>query len=224
MLTKKQLELLRFLEKKINSSGVSPSFEEMKFALGLRSKSGIHRLICALEERGFLRKLPHRARSIEILRAPSSLIGFEHTEKKSLPAKNEFPDLRFNEVRSIPMVGQIAAGLPIEAVKESSDLISVPETLLGLGDYFALNIVGDSMTEIGINEGDIAIVKQKNDAKTGDLVVALVNENEATLKRFKKVKGKIILEPENKNYSPQVYEKGAQVRIQGILSGIIRKY
>ena len=122
------------------------------------------------------------------------------------------------------MIGQIAAGSPIEAVKESSEMISVPETLLGLGNYFALNVVGDSMTEVGINEGDIAIVEQKDDAKNGDLVVALINETEATLKRLKKVKGKIILEPENRNYSPQVYEKGTQVRIQGILSGIMRKY
>ncbi len=224
MLTKKQLELLKFLEKKISSTGVSPSFEEMKFALGLRSKSGIHRLICALEERGFLRKLAHRARSIEILRSPSSLIGFKPKEKGSLPTENQFPDLRSNEIRSIPMIGQIAAGSPIEAVKESSEMISVPETLLGLGNYFALNVVGDSMTEVGINEGDIAIVEQKDDAKNGDLVVALINETEATLKRLKKVKGKIILEPENRNYSPQVYEKGTQVRIQGILSGIMRKY
>ena len=224
MLTSKQLELLKFLEEKIGTSGVAPSFEEMKYALGLRSKSGIHRLICGLEERGFLRKLPHRARSIEILRSSSSLVKTKFQQKSLSANENASPKQKAQEIRSIPLVGRIAAGSPVEAIRNASDMIDIPESLLGLGSYFALNVVGDSMIDIGINDGDIAIIRQKNEAKNGDLVVALINETEATLKRLKKTKGKIILEPENKAYPAQVYEKNTQVRIQGTLSGIIRKY
>ena len=224
MLTQKQLELLTFLEKKIGTSCVAPSFEEMKIALGLRSKSGIHRLICALEERGFLKKLPHRARSIEILRSPTR---FENGKVTSEPLSELEPrNLNSNPQRNraIPVIGRIAAGSPIEAVKNSTDLIDIPETLLGDGAYFALNVIGDSMIDIGINDGDIAIVREKSEAKTGDIVVALINNSEATLKKLKKAAGKIILEAENKKYPPQVYDSDTQVRIQGVLSGIIRKY
>ena len=224
MLTQKQFELLTFLEKKIGSSGIAPSFEEMKIALGLRSKSGIHRLICALEERGFLRKLPHRARSIEILRSPTR---FENGKVTSEPLSELEPrNLNSNPQRNraIPVIGRIAAGSPIEAVKNSTDLIDIPETLLGDGAYFALNVIGDSMIDIGINDGDIAIVREKSEANTGDIVVALIHDSEATLKKLKKAPGKIILEAENKKYPPQVYNSDTQVRIQGVLSGIIRKY
>ena len=224
MLTQKQLELLTFLEKKIGTSCVAPSFEEMKIALGLKSKSGIHRLICALEERGFLRKLPHRARSIEILRSPTR---FENGKVTSEPLSELEPrNLNSNPQRNraIPVIGRIAAGSPIEAVKNSTDLIDVPESLLGDGTYFALNVIGDSMIDIGINDGDIAVVREKSEAKNGDIVVALINDSEATLKKLKKTAGKIILEAENKKYPPQVYDSDTQVRIQGVLSGIIRKY
>ncbi len=224
MLTQKQFELLTFLEKKIGSSGIAPSFEEMKIALGLKSKSGIHRLICALEERGFLRKLPHRARSIEILRSPTR---FENGKVTSEPLSELEPrNLNSNPQRNraIPVIGRIAAGSPIEAVKNSTDLIDIPETLLGDGAYFALNVIGDSMIDIGINDGDIAIVREKSEANTGDIVVALIHDSEATLKKLKKAPGKIILEAENKKYPPQVYNSDTQVRIQGVLSGIIRKY
>ena len=224
MLTQKQFELLTFLEKKIGTSGIAPSFEEMKLALGLRSKSGIHRLICALEERGFLKKLPHRARSIEILRSPTSLVKVKIGTKPLREASTKISRVILEGNRTIPIMGQIAAGSPIEAVKNSSDLMEIPESLLGDGSYFALNVIGDSMVDIGINEGDIAIVREKSDANSGEIVVALINESEATLKRLKKVPGKIILIAENKRYPPKVFNKDTQIRIQGVLSGIIRKY
>ena len=224
MLTQKQFELLTFLEKKIGTSGVAPSFEEMKIALGLRSKSGIHRLICALEERGFLKKLPHRARSIEILRSPNRLQNGKITPEPFSKLKSKISNAKLQTNRAIPMIGRIAAGSPMEAVKNSTDLIDIPETLLGDGAYFALNVIGDSMIDIGINDGDIAIVREKSEANTGDIVVALIHDSEATLKKLKKAPGKIILEAENKKYPPQVYNSDTQVRIQGVLSGIIRKY
>ena len=224
MLTQKQLELLTFLEKKIGTSCVAPSFEEMKIALGLRSKSGIHRLICALEERGFLKKLPHRARSIEILRSSSHLENRKVTLEPFSELKSKISNSRLQTNRAIPIIGRIAAGSPMEAVKNSSELIDIPESLLGDGTYFALNVIGDSMIDIGINDGDIAVVRGKSEAKNGDIVVALINDSEATLKKLKKTAGKIILEAENKKYPPQVYDSDTQVRIQGVLSGIIRKY
>ncbi len=224
MLTQKQFELLTFLEKKIGTSGIAPSFEEMKIALGLRSKSGIHRLICALEERGFLKKLPHRARSIEILRSPTRIENSKVTPKPFSELKPKIFNSKVQRNRAIPIIGRIAAGSPIEAVKNSDDLIDIPESLLGDGIYFALNVIGDSMIDIGINDGDIAIVREKSEANTGDIVVALIHDSEATLKKLKKTAGKIILEAENKKYPPQVYDSDTQVRIQGILSGIIRKY
>ena len=224
MLTQKQFELLTFLEKKIGTSGVAPSFEEMKIALGLRSKSGIHRLICALEERGFLKKLPHRARSIEILRSSTSFENGKVTPESFSKLNSKVSNAKLQTNRAIPMIGRIAAGSPMEALKNCTDLIDIPESLLGVGTYFALNVIGDSMIDIGINDGDIAIVREKSEAKTGDIVVALINDSEATLKKLKKEPGKIILEAKNKKYPPQVYDRDTQVRIQGVLSGIIRKY
>ena len=222
MLTKKQLELLIFLEKKITLSSIPPSFEEMKSALNLKSKSGIHRLISALEERGFLRRLPHRARSIEILKSYKSI---------SKLSENNFNQINLNKKSeknidslNIPIVGNIAAGLPIDAVYNENEKLNVPNYLMGNGNYFALNIIGDSMIDIGINEGDIAIIKQKNDAKDGDLVVALIDETETTLKRFRKNGKEVVLEAENKNYKSQVYKSGSNIKIQGILSGLIRRY
>ena len=222
MLTKKQLELLIFLEKKITHSAIPPSFEEMKSALNLKSKSGIHRLISALEERGFLRRLPHRARSIEILKSYKSIskLSENNFHQINLNKKSE------NNINSynIPLVGNIAAGLPIDAIYNENEKLNVPNYLMGNGNYFALNIIGDSMIDIGINEGDIAIIKQKNDAKDGDLVVALINDTETTLKRFKKNGKEVVLEAENKNYKSQVYKSGSNIKIQGILSGLIRRY
>ena len=222
MLTKKQLELLIFLEKKITHSAIPPSFEEMKSALNLKSKSGIHRLISALEERGFLRRLPHRARSIEILKSYKSInkLSIDNFNQISLNKKSE------NNINSlnIPLVGNIAAGLPIDAIYNDNEKLNVPNYLMGEGNYFALNIIGDSMIDIGINEGDIAIIKQKNDAKDGDLVVALIDETETTLKRFRKNGKEVVLEAENKNYKSQVYKSGSNIKIQGILSGLIRRY
>ena len=222
MLTKKQLELLIFLEKKITHSAIPPSFEEMKSALNIKSKSGIHRLISALEERGFLRRLPHRARSIEILKSYKSInkLSIDNFNQISLNKKSE------NNINSlnIPLVGNIAAGLPIDAIYNDNEKLNVPNYLMGEGNYFALNIIGDSMIDIGINEGDIAIIKQKNDAKDGDLVVALIDETETTLKRFRKNGKEVVLEAENKNYKSQVYKSGSNIKIQGILSGLIRRY
>ena len=222
MLTKKQLELLIFLEKKITLSSIPPSFEEMKSALKLKSKSGIHRLISALEERGFLRRLPHRARSIEILKSYKSIskLSENNFHQINLNKKSE------NNINSynIPLVGKIAAGLPIDAIYNENEKLNVPNYLMGEGNYFALNIIGDSMIDIGINEGDIAIIKQKNDAKDGDLVVALIDETETTLKRFRKNGKEVVLEAENKNYKSQVYKSGSNIKIQGILSGLIRRY
>ena len=222
MLTKKQLELLIFLEKKIAHSAIPPSFEEMKSALNLKSKSGIHRLISALEERGFLRRLPHRARSIEILKSYKSIskLSENNFHQINLNKKSE------NNINSynIPLVGNIAAGLPIDAIYNENEKLNVPNYLMGNGNYFALNIIGDSMIDIGINEGDIAIIKQKNDAKDGDLVVALIDETETTLKRFRKNGKEVVLEAENKNYKSQVYKSGSNIKIQGILSGLIRRY
>ena len=222
MLTKKQLELLIFLEKKITHSAIPPSFEEMKSALNLKSKSGIHRLISALEERGFLRRLPHRARSIEILKSYKSMskLSGNNFNQINLNKKSE------NNINSlnIPIVGNIAAGLPIDAIYNENEKLNVPNYLMGNGNYFALNIIGDSMIDIGINEGDIAIIKQKNDAKDGDLVVALIDETETTLKRFRKNGKEVVLEAENKNYKSQVYKSGSNIKIQGILSGLIRRY
>ena len=222
MLTKKQLELLVFLEEKMNNSIIPPSFEEMKVALNLKSKSGIHRLITALEERGFLRRLPHRARSIEILKSYKTVKTISESNTK-LPNFNGDDKANTNLI-DIPLVGNIAAGSPIDAIYNENEKINVPTFLLGNGNYFALNIIGDSMIDAGINEGDIAIIKQKNDANDGDLVVALIDDTETTLKRFKRSGSKITLKAENKNYKSQVYESGSNIKIQGILSGLIRKY
>ena len=221
MLTKKQLELLIFLEENIKFSAIPPSFEEMKIALKLKSKSGVHRLISALEERGFVRRLPHRARSIEIIKSTKEIQNYNNNDK----VKNH--NFKINEnINSveIPLVGNIAAGSPIDAIYTDNEKLNVPTFLLGEGNYFALNIIGDSMINIGINEGDIAIIKQKDTAYDGDLVVALIDNSETTLKRYKKKGTQIILESANANYKPQIYDYGSNIKIQGILSGLIRKY
>ena len=213
MLTKKQRELLMFLEERISQSGVTPSFEEMKDKIGLKSKSGIHRLISALEDRGFIKKLPFKARAIEILKLPN-------IKQRPLDEKTEIID---NQVVELPIVGRIAAGLPIEAIESGENTFYVPKVLAKGSDSFILEVKGDSMIDAGINDGDFAIIKKQNTANNGDIAVALTNENEATLKRFRKRGDTIALEAANELFETRIYSAG-QINIQGILIGLIRRY
>jgi repressor LexA len=222
MLTRKQHELVCFINDRLNETGVSPSFEEMKEALDLKSKSGVHRLISALEERAFIRRLPNRARALEVLRMP------ERAEKK--PARSKAPaapapaapPAAANDVIEIPLHGRIAAGVPIEAF-EGSTMLAVPAALLGAGDHYALEVAGDSMVEAGILDGDYALVRRTEVARDGEIVVALIEEAEATLKYFRREGAMVRLDPANRAYDPQRYAP-QQVRIQGKLSGILRRY
>ena len=227
MLTRKQHELVCFINDRLASTGVSPSFEEMKDALDLKSKSGVHRLISALEERQFIRRLPNRARALEVLRMP------ERAEKKngSSQSRTVSRDLRelpqslpapANDVIEIPLHGRIAAGVPIEAF-EGSAMLAVPAALLGQGEHYALEVAGDSMVEAGILDGDYALVKRQEIARDGEIVVALIDEVEATLKYFRREGAMVRLDPANRAYDPQRYAPN-QVRIQGKLSGILRRY
>ena len=213
MLTKKQRELLLFLEQRISLSGVTPSFEEMKKNVGLKSKSGIHRLISGLEERGFIKKLPFKARAIEILKSP-------YTKQKPSNDKVTTNNEHFVE---LPIVGRIAAGLPIEAIESGENSLYVPKMLTKGSDSFVLEIKGDSMVDAGINDGDLAIIKRQSTANNGDIAVALTNENEATLKRFRKRGDTIALEAANEAFETRIYSAG-QISIQGILIGLIRQY
>ena len=213
MLTRKQRELLMFLEERISQSGVTPSFEEMKDKIGLKSKSGIHRLISALEDRGFIKKLPFKARAIEILKLPN-------IKQRPLDEKTEIID---NQVVELPIVGRIAAGLPIEAIESGENTFYVPKVLAKGSDSFILEVKGDSMIDAGINDGDFAIIKKQNTANNGDIAVALTNENEATLKRFRKRGDTIALEAANELFETRIYSAG-QINIQGILIGLIRRY
>ena len=213
MLTKKQHELLLFLEKRISQTGITPSFEEMKNKVGLKSKSGIHRLISALEDRGFIRKLPFKARAIEILKMPNI---------KSKPPNHKTITVDKNIVE-LPIVGRIAAGQPIEAIESSDNSFFVSKVLTKGSDSFILEIKGDSMIDAGINDGDFAIIKKQSTANNGDIAVALTNENEATLKRFRKRGDTIALEAANESFETRIYSAG-QISIQGILIGLIRQY
>ncbi len=219
MLTRKQHELVCFINDRLAETGVSPSFEEMKDALDLKSKSGVHRLISALEERQFIRRLPNRARALEVLRMP------ERAEKKPVKAAKPAPaPVRepANDVVEIPLHGRIAAGVPIEAF-EGSTMLSVPAALLGQGEHYALEVAGDSMVEAGILDGDYALVRRTETARDGEIVVALIEEAEATLKYFRREGAMVRLDPANRAYDPQRYAP-QQVRIQGKLSGILRRY
>lgn len=226
MLTLKQHELLCFIHRKLEETGVSPSFEEMKEALDLKSKSGIHRLINALEERQFIRRLPNRARALEVLRLPE---GIDRAKVAAAPPAvlqtqappREIP-IAANDVVDIPLHGRIAAGVPIEAL-EGQNMLSVPAALLGSGEHYALEVAGDSMMEAGILDGDFALIQRTEVARDGQIVVALIDENEATLKYFHREGRKVRLDPANSAYEPQVYE-AAQVRIQGKLAGLLRRY
>lgn len=225
MLTAKQHELIRFIQTRLEESGVSPSFEEMKEALDLKSKSGVHRLISALEERGFIRRLPNRARALEVLKQPEDVTLSRATANdvvaraKSAPVVAPMPA---NDVIEIPLHGRIAAGAPIEALEGQSTL-PVPAALLGSGEHYALEVSGDSMCEAGILDGDFALVKRTDTARDGEIVVALVRNEEATLKYLRRENGKIRLDPANGAYEPQIYEPG-EVIVQGKLAGLLRRY
>lgn len=232
MLTRKQHELICFIADRLAETGVSPSFEEMKEALDLKSKSGVHRLISALEEREFIRRLPNRARALEVLRMPErggeaakkpaeakSTAPVASTSSTSAPSTLPSPA---NDVIEIPLHGRIAAGTPIEALQDSA-MLPVPAALLGSGEHYALEVAGDSMVEAGILDGDYALIRRTETARDGEIVVALIDENEATLKYFRKEGAMIRLDPANRDYNPQRYRPD-QVRVQGRLAGLLRKY
>jgi len=224
MLTRKQHELLLFIHHRLAETGVSPSFEEMKDALDLKSKSGVHRLIRALEERDFIRRLPNRARALEVLRMPERVIPAKAATTAPAPAPiaPKIPTAANDSVLEIPLHGRIAAGVPIEALEGQSSL-SVPAALLGPGEHYALEVSGDSMIEAGILDGDYALIRRTETARDGEIVVALVDEAEATLKYFRREGQMIRLDPANHAYSPQRYQSG-QVRVQGRLAGLLRRY
>lgn len=227
MLTRKQLDLLTFINERLQKEGIPPSFDEMKEALNLRSKSGIHRLITALEERGFIRRLAHRARAIEIVRLPEALGGSGFTPEIVQGGRiDPHPEAIPVEVHAleIPVMGRIAAGTPIEAIQEVSHMVAVPGSMLsGSGKHFALEVKGDSMIDAGINDGDIVVIREQSTANNGDIVVALVDEQEATLKLFRRRGTSIALEAANPAYETRVY-RDDQVRIQGKLAGLVRTY
>jgi len=214
MLTRKQHELLLYIDRRLSESGVSPSFEEMKEALDLKSKSGVHRLISALEERGFIRRLPNRARALEVLKMPEM--------KSAAPPSLRVPQAANDSVIELPLHGRIAAGTPIEAL-QGTDLLPVPAALLGPGEHYALEVAGDSMVEVGILDGDYALVCKTDSARDGEIVVALVNNEEATLKTYRREGQMIRLDPANRQYDPQRYRED-QVQIQGKLAGLLRRY
>lgn len=224
MLTRKQHELICFINDRLNESGVSPSFEEMKEALDLKSKSGVHRLISALEERQFIRRLPNRARALEVLRMPERPEGKKKATVSTLstPANVRPMPQPANDVIEIPLHGRIAAGVPIEAFEDSA-MLAVPAALLGGGEHYALEVSGDSMVEAGILDGDYALIKRQEVARDGEIVVALIEDSEATLKYFRREGAMVRLDPANRSYDPQRYHP-AQVRVQGKLAGLLRRY
>lgn len=238
MLTRKQYDLLMFIHKRVQRDGVSPSFDEMKAALDLRSKSGIHRLITALEERGFIRRLPHRARAIEITRLPENMGqgrgGFRPSviegdrgraaSADAIAGLGGRPVDEEREVRTVPLIGRIAAGLPIEALQQGAVQIGVPSSMTSAsGEHYALEVKGDSMIDAGIQEGDVVVVRRQSTANTGDIVVALIDDHEATLKRLRRKGGAIALEAANPAYETRLY-RSDQVKIQGRMVGLIRTY
>ena len=228
MLTAKQHELIRFIQAKLEETGISPSFEEMKEALDLKSKSGVHRLISALEERGFIRRLPNRARALEVLKGPEDAVASPRAGRpandtaaigRSMP---KAAPQAANDVVELPLHGRIAAGAPIEALEGQSTL-PVPAALLGPGDHYALEVSGDSMIEAGIFDGDYALVRRTNVARDGEIVVALVDDEEATLKYLRRENGMIRLDPANGAFEPQIYAS-SRVAVQGKLAGLLRRY
>ena len=234
MLTAKQNELLRFIHERLKEHGVPPSFDEMKEALGLQSKSGIHRLIMALEERGFIRRLPNRARALEILRMPDAAMPpepgsrfgsnvIDGTVGRFRPRASAAPVRDEAQAMSIPMMGRIAAGTPIAAIQTRSQTITVPPEFLAGGDHFALEVRGDSMIEAGILDADTVIIRRQDSADTGDIIVALIDDEEATLKRFRRRGASIALEAANPAYETRIFGPD-RVKIQGRLVSLLRRY
>jgi len=218
MLTSKQHELLLFINQRLGETGISPSFEEMKEALDLKSKSGVHRLISALEERGFIRRLPNRARALEVVKVPERSGGAAAAGAgMPLPAA-----ANSNDVMEIPLHGRIAAGTPIEAL-QGTETLPVPAALLGPGEHYALQVAGDSMVDEGILDGDYALIRKTDSARDGEIIVALVDNEEATLKTFRREGSMIRLDPANRRYDPQRYRPD-QVQVQGRLAGLLRRY
>ena len=235
MLTRKQHELLMFIARHLDSRGVSPSFDEMKDGLGLKSKSGIHRLITGLEERGFIRRLPHRARALEILRLPDALVpkvGGRGRRSGPFEAKvitGNFagaaapgPKADSGAVVELPLYGRIAAGTPIEALRDHSVTIDVPPSMLGKGDYYALDVDGDSMVDAGILDGDTVVIRRADTAENGSIVVALIDDQEVTLKRLRRKGKSIALEPANTAYETRIFGPD-RVKVQGCLAGLLRR-
>ncbi len=240
MLTKKQYELLRFIETRLSHNGVSPSFDEMKEALGLRSKSGIHRLITGLEERGFIRRLPHRARALEILKlpedvrpVPASLSSVQQTSNQPVGIESNIVSGKFKQhtpsqvngspTVQLPLYGRIAAGTAIEALSDPTSMIDIPPSMLGSGEHYALEVEGDSMIEAGIHDGDTVIIARCDNAENGTIVVAFVDDMEVTLKRLRRKGNSIALEPANAAYKTRICGPD-QVKVQGRLVGLFRRY
>ncbi len=233
MLTKKQLDLLEFINARVVRDGVPPSFDEMKEALDLKSKSGIHRLITALEERGFIRRLAHRARALEIVKMPEALMGKAAKagfaprviagDRPAAPAPRAAQAVVTSGTVELPVMGRIAAGVPIAAISEVSHHVAIPGSMIGRGEHYALEVRGDSMINAGINDGDIVVIRETSTADNGDIVVALVEDQEATLKKFRRMNGMIALEAANPAYETRIY-RDDQVKVQGRLVGLIRTY
>ena len=243
MLTRKQHELLMFIHERMKESGIPPSFDEMKDALDLRSKSGIHRLITALEERGFIRRLPNRARALEVIKLPDSMnpwLGGRRTRfepsviegalgrvaappARPQPASTSLPGADVGRPVAVPVMGRIAAGVPIEAIQNHSHTITVPPEMLGSGEHYALEVRGDSMIEAGIFDGDTVLIRKQDSAQTGEIVVALVDDEEATLKRLRKRGNSVALEAANPAYETRIFGPD-RVKVQGRLVGLLRKY
>jgi repressor LexA len=238
MLTRKQHELLMFIHERMKEAGIPPSFDEMKDALDLRSKSGIHRLITALEERGFIRRLPNRARALEVIKLPDSMnpsLGGRRAKFEpnviegnlgrvsQMPARTNAPGGEAVRPVAVPVMGRIAAGTPIEAIQTHSHTISVPPELLGAGEHFALEVRGDSMIDAGIFDGDTVLIRKQDTAGTGEIVVALVDDEEATLKRLRRRGNAVALEAANPAYETRIFPPD-RVKVQGRLVGLLRKY
>ncbi|MDP6013905.1 MAG: transcriptional repressor LexA [Alphaproteobacteria bacterium] len=228
MLTRKQYDLLLFINRRLEENGISPSFEEMKEALGLRSKSGVHRLITGLEERGFIRRLPHRARALEVLKAPEeSGAAAKATQEASAnvvrPNFASKPVAAEASAVALPLFGRIAAGTPIEALSEPERTVDIPPSMLGRGEHYALEIAGDSMIDAGIRDGDVAVIRRSDTADNGDIVVALLDDHEATLKRLRRKGKSVALEPANAVYETRIFGPD-RVKVQGRLVGLIRHY
>ena len=225
MLTKKQKNLLIFINEKLKRTGISPSYDEMRMSLNLKSKSGIHRLISALEERGFIKRLPHKARALEVIKLPENAGAqdlYNNFSPKIIKGGLDLNKIEDEEV-FIPVLGKIAAGAPIEALENQSESLPLSKSFLGSNEYFALKVEGDSMIEAGINTGDYVIIKKTNIAESGKIVVALIDDHEATLKRMRKKGPSIALESANPAYETKIYNN-ERVKIQGVLASLYRKF